>query len=193
MISHVFLLVLLGPLALVSCQSDSGGKKVPPSFTFNDLDSISASTNAAAYPISGTCHEEGAVIALTVNDTFSNTSEVTPSTSPSCSSKSWSTTVDVSSLGDGTLTVAASYKESTEEKTVSKDTAAPTVGISSAPNIFPSTASSYGANGTCSENQREVKITLSGSGGTPLSPSSQPTCASQAWTVNAWDVSSLAR
>ena len=195
MILHIFLLVLLGPLALVSCQSDSsdnsGDEKITP-FTLNDLDSILASTDATLYPISGTCHEEEAVIALTVNDTFSNTSEVTPSTAPSCSSKSWSTTVDVSSLGDGTLTVAASYKESTEEKTVSKDTAAPTVGISSAPNIFPSTASSYGANGTCSENQREVKITLLGSGGSSLSPSSQPTCASQAWTVSTWDVSSLA-
>ena len=191
MILHIFLLVLLGPLALVSCQSDSGSKKITP-FTLNDLDSILASTDATLYPISGTCHEEEAVIALTVNDTFSNTSEVTPSTAPSCSSKSWSTTVDVSSLGDGTLTVAASYKESTEEKTVSKDTAAPTVGISSAPNIFPSTASSYGANGTCSENQREVKITLLGSGGSSLSPASQPTCASQEWTVSTWDVSSLA-
>ena len=100
--------------------------------------------------------------------------------------------MDVSSLGDGTLTVAASYKESTEEKTVSKDTAAPTVGISLASNIFPSTASSYGANGTCSENQRKVNITLSGSGGSSLSPSSQPICTSQEWTVNAWDVSSLA-
>ena len=117
MILHVFLLVILGPLALVSCQSDSGGKKVPPSFTFNDLDSISASTNAAVYPISGTCHEEEAVIALTVNDTFSSTLEVTPSTAPSCSSsKSWSTTVDVSSLRDGILTVAALYKENTEKK-----------------------------------------------------------------------------
>ena len=180
MILHVFLLVILGPLALVSCQSDSGGKKVPPSFTFNDLDSISASTNAAAYPISGTCHEEEAVIALTVNDTFSSTLEVTPSTALSCSSsKSWSTTVDVSSLRDGILTVAALYKENTEEKTVSKDTVSPTVGISSANNISLSTASSYGANGTCSENQRKVEITLSGSGGSSLSPSSQPTCASQ--------------
>ena len=191
MILHIFLLVLLGPLALVSCQSDSSDEKITP-FTLNDLDSILASTDATLYPISGTCHEEEAVIALTVNDTFSNTSEVTPSTAPSCSSKSWSTTVDVSSLGDGTLTVTASYKESTEEKTVSKDTAAPTVGISSAPNIFPSTATSYGANGTCSENRREVKITLSVSGGTPLSPPSQPTCTSQEWTVSTWDVSSLA-
>ena len=192
MILHVFLLVILGPLALVSCQSDSGGKKVPPSFTFNDLDSISASTNAAAYPISGTCHEEEAVIALTVNDTFSSTLEVTPSTALSCSSsKSWSTTVDVSALRDGILTVAALYKESTEEKTVSKDTVSPTVGISSANNISLSTASSYGANGTCSEDQRKVEITLSQSGGSSLSPSSQPTCASQAWTVSGWDVSSL--
>ena len=192
MISHIFLLVLLGlGGTLLSCQSDSGSKKITP-LTLNDLDSILASTNATLYPISGTCHEEGAAIALTVNDTFSNTSEVTPSTAPSCSSKSWSTTVDVSSLGDGTLTVTASYKESTEEKTVSKDTAAPTVGISSAPNIFPSTATSYGANGTCSENGRKVKITLSVSGGTPLSPASQPTCSSQEWTVSTWDVSSLA-
>ena len=83
MILHIFLLVLLGPLALVSCQSDSGGKKVPPSFTFNDLDSISASTNAAAYPISGTCHEEGAVITLTVNDTFSSTPSTAPPAHPS--------------------------------------------------------------------------------------------------------------
>ena len=72
MISHVFLLVLLGLLALVSCQSDSGSKKIIP-LTLNDLGSILPSTDATLYPISGTCHEEGAVIALTVNDTFSNT------------------------------------------------------------------------------------------------------------------------
>ena len=77
MILHVFLLVILGPLALVSCQSDSGDEKITP-FTLNDLDSILASTDATLYPISGTCHEEGAVIALTVNDTFSNTSEAPP-------------------------------------------------------------------------------------------------------------------
>ena len=76
MILHIFLFVLLGPLALVSCQSDSsddsGDEKITP-FTLNDLDSILASTDATLYPISGTCHEEEAVIALTVNDTFSNT------------------------------------------------------------------------------------------------------------------------
>ena len=199
-ILHVFLFIFLGlGGTLLSCQFDSSGQKITPAsddgitpFTLNDLDSISASTDATDYPISGACHKEGAVITLTVNDEFTNTSEVTPSTSPACSSKSWSTTVDVSSLGDGSLTVAASYQESTEEKTVSKDTVSPSVGISSAPNIFPSTASSYGANGTCSEDQRKVRITLSGSGGSSLNPASQPTCTSQEWTVSAWDVSSLA-
>ena len=198
MISYVFLFVFLGlGGTLLSCQFDSSGekssgeKKITP-FTLNDPGSILVATNATNYPIGGTCHKEGAVITLTVNDAFSNTSEVTPSTAPSCSSKSWSTTVDVSSLGDGTLTVAASYQKSTEEKTVSKDTAAPTIGISSAPNIFPSTASSYGASGTCSEDQRKVEITLSQSGGSSLSPASQPTCTSLKWTVSGWDVNSLA-
>ena len=136
-----------------------------------------------------------AVYGVTVNDTFiNNTPAVKPSPPPTCSSKAWSTTVDVSPLNDGTLTVVAVYGEGdfTQEKTVSKDTEAPTVVVSSSDNISPATKNTYGISGTCSENQREVGLTLSDTEGTSLSPPSQTICSSKTWTVSSWNVSSLA-
>ena len=200
MIQQMFLLLGLG-VFLASCESGTGDKeKITPDkekitpFSMNSLDSIIVGTNQATYPISGTCHEEGTVITVTVNDTFNNTLAVEPSTPPSCSSKAWSTTVDVSSLSDGTLTVVAGYGEGdfTQEKTVSKDTVAPTIRVSSPDNIYPSTKNAYGISGTCSENQREVGLTLSDSGGASLSPPSQTLCSGKTWTVSSWNVSSLA-
>ena len=160
LIQQMFLLLGLG-VFLASCESGTGDKEKTTPFSMNSLDSIIVGTNQATYPISGTCHEEGTVITVTVNDTFNNTLAVEPSTPPTCSSKAWSTTVDVSSLSDGTLTVVAGYGEGdfTQEKTVSKDTVAPTIRVSSPDNIYPSTKNAYGINGTCSENQREVGLT----------------------------------
>ena len=194
MIQQMFLLLGLG-VFLASCESGTGDKEKITPFSMNSLDSIIVGTDQGIYPVSGTCHEEGTVIAVTVNDTFiNNTLAVQPSPSPTCSSKAWSTTVDVSSLNDGTLTVVAVYGEGdfTQEKTVSKDTEAPTVVVSSSDNISPATKNTYGISGTCSENQREVGLTLSDTGGTSLSPPSQTICSSKIWTVSSWNVSSLA-
>ena len=194
MIQQMFLLLGLG-VFLASCESGTGDKEKITPFSMNSLDSIIVGTDQGIYPVSGTCHEEGTVIAVTVNDTFiNNTPAVQPSPSPTCSSKAWSTTVDVSSLNDGTLTVVAVYGEGdfTQEKTVSKDTEAPTVVVSSSDNISPATKNTYGISGTCSENQREVGLTLSDTGGTSLSPPSQTICSSKIWTVSSWNVSSLA-
>ena len=193
MIQQMFLLLGLG-VFLASCESGTGDKEKTTPFSMNSLDSIIVGTNQATYPVSGTCHEEGTVITVTVNDTFNNTLAVEPSTPPTCSSKAWSTTVDVSSLSDGTLTVVAGYGEGdfTQEKTVSKDTVAPTIRVSSPDNIHPSTKNAYEIDGTCSENQREVGLTLSDSEGASLSPPSQTLCSGKTWEVSGWNVSSLA-
>ena len=63
MIQQMLLLLGLG-VFLASCESGTGDKEKITPFSMNSLDSIIVGTDQGIYPVSGTCHEEGTVIAV---------------------------------------------------------------------------------------------------------------------------------
>ena len=153
--------------------------------------------NVSAYSLGGTCSEGGREIALTLMDSVSGT--ISPSGAVTCPSGggSWSAQLNASSLADGTVTVSAHYSDVAGNVKVAtpqemkKDTRLPTVGISgSAPNILATTQASYAVSGTCSENGRDVRVTLA-DGSLTLTPNATASCSSKQWTAT-FDASPLA-
>ena len=64
------------------------------------------------------------------------------------------------------------------------DTIVPTVAITVFPDITGANQTNYGFSGTCSENGREVTVSVDG-----INPAVQPTCTANAWSVSGMDVS----
>lgn len=141
-------------------------------------------TNKTSYPVSGTCSEN----TLTVNVSVGGITAT-----PACTTGNWSTSVDASSLSDGPVTVTANHADAagnnaTQASTsVTKDTANPTVAITSSGAINNTNKAVYPVSGTCSENTRSVTVSVGGVGGSA-------TCSSGTWstTVNATSVSDSA-
>jgi len=143
-------------------------------------------SNVAAYPISGTCSENGETVTVEVGGQV-------PATQPTCSSGSWNVSFDVSLVADGTgIVVSADHVDAATNPavqatdTVDKDTGIPLVAITSAPDINASNVTAYPISGTCSENGEIVTVVVGGE-----SPGTQPTCTAGAWNVS-FDVSLVA-
>ena len=144
--------------------------------------------NVSSYGLSGACSENGRKVILTIGG-------LTPSPQPTCAGGIWTlTSFNVSSLADGSIAITVDHNDANGNNAtqitanVIKDIIAPTVSLTSTPNnISTNNASSYGLNGNCSENGREVILTIGG-----LTPSPQPTCAGGIWTLTGFNVSSLA-
>ncbi|MGZ3774893.1 MAG: beta strand repeat-containing protein [Pseudobdellovibrionaceae bacterium] len=92
----------------------------------NSSDVITAS-NKAAFPVSGTCTESGRTVQV------SATGGVTAM--PSCSGGAWSTTLNLSSVADGNVTITANHSNvnsvaaAQASVTLSKDGSNPTISI----------------------------------------------------------------
>lgn len=138
--------------------------------------------NKASYPISGTCSENGRAVTVNVGGI---------SGTPSCSAGTWSTSLNVTSVSDGpSVAVTADHTDAAlnnatqASTTVIKNTALPTVAITSYPAINNANKNAYTISGTCSENGRVVTVSVGGVGGTP-------TCSANAWssTLNVSGVS----
>lgn len=140
-------------------------------------------TNKGAYIVSGTCSENGRTVAVNVGGTINGT--------PSCSSNTWTTTLNVTTVGDNaTVAITAGHSDAAGNAatqataSVLKDTVIPTVAITVYPNINAGNASAYTVSGTCSENTRTVTLSVGGIAGTP-------TCSAGAWS-STLNVSGLA-
>lgn len=138
--------------------------------------------NRNSYSVNGTCSENGRTVNVSVGGI--------PGT-PTCSSGSWTVSLNVSSLTDSaSIALTANHSDAAGNSapqasaTVVKDTVIPTVAISSAPNINFANRNSYALNGTCSESGRTVSVSV---GGIPASPS----CSSGTWSVTGLNVSSI--
>jgi hypothetical protein len=119
--------------------------------------------NVAAFPISGTCSENGQSIMLSGAGSGAAT----------CTANAWSTNLNVSAAGDGTITVNADLTDSagnasaTASRNFTKDSVAPTVAITSPATgtiVNLANVTTFTVSGTCSENGRTVTISGAGSG-----------------------------
>ena len=155
-----------------------------PVVSITSANLISAA-NVGGYSVVGTCSEDSSQVSLTVGTVSQNTL---------CGSGVWTvSSLDVSSLADGSVTVAAAHLDSfgnaapVASVSVDKETSVPTVTISDAPNIVQTNVTEYSMSGSCSENGRTVAISLN-SGALSYSPN----CSGGTWSIGPVDLSSLA-
>lgn len=139
--------------------------------------------NRTAYTVSGTCSDTGRTVTINVGSV---------STSDTCTLLTWTATVDVSGNPDSlTLLITADHTDASGNTavqagtTVVKDTANPTVAITSSPVINNANRTAYTVSGTCSENTRIVTISIGG-------VAASPTCSAGAWTTGAINVTAAA-
>ena len=151
---------------------------------------------ASTYTLTGTCTEVGEDVAVEVND---GTHTETPSPPPSCQAANpvgeWSTSFDHSRLSEGTLTITVTHTSSTTSDTVEiiKDVTLPSVTIANTAGERVSTGT-YSLNGTCSEIDSDVEVTLTDSSPREITTTASCTnnSGSRQWEVVNLDISSLA-
>jgi hypothetical protein len=139
--------------------------------------------NVTSYSISGDCSENGRTVSVDI-DGLSYT--------PTCTSGSWSVgPTDVSSRSDNaSLPITADHDDAFANNatqasvTVDKNTVAPTVTITSSPDIDQANLTSYVVSGTCSENGVVVSVDVGGI-------SKSPNCSSGVWATSQIDATSL--
>gem|GEM_PF-2490722 len=131
-------------------------------------------TNKAVYPVAGTCSENTRTVSVNVGGVTAN---------PTCTTLTWSTTLNVTAVSDGaSVSVTANHTDAgannatQSSSTVVKDTAIPTVAITSSPAINNANKAAYAVSGTCSENTRSVTVSVGG-------VSATPTCTTLAWSA----------
>ncbi|MGE0173257.1 MAG: hypothetical protein AB7T49_10740 [Oligoflexales bacterium] len=141
---------------------------IPPVLAITSSAIINSST-ASGYILNGSCTDTGTV---TIGGAVSTTAP--------CTASMWSTTVNYSSRPDGAIAVTASMADiagniGTASRSLTKDTAPPTVTVNAGPMINLMNAASFSVTGTCSENGATVNL------GGPITDTT--TCAAHAWGI----------
>ena len=141
------------------------------------------SDNESAYSVSGTCSSHSGEVTVSVGGS-------TPPVQPQCSSEAWSTSVDTTEVNDDpavaiTVSFGSGGDMVSDSGTILKDTVVPTVAITAPDPATEDNVAVYPLSGTCSEDGREVTVSVDS-----LSPAPQPICSSGAWSVQL-DISSL--
>lgn len=142
--------------------------------TSPSADEFVNNTNLSSFPISGTCSEDDQAVTITVGSTEKSTT---------CSSGSFSVSLDLSSEASGSLSIVSSHVDSIGNSgtgsaaSITKDTTtALTVTNTNGSYVNSTSAATYTIAGTCSENTQTVAI----SGDATASPS----CSSGSFTTN---------
>lgn len=146
---------------------------------------INIAGNGATFPVSGTCDEASATVAVIVNGA--------PAISPSgfvCDGSNFSGTIDVSALSEGAVSIIAELSNgsgtgSSAAVNLTKDITPPTVALASPANVTAGNGTGYALSGSCSEDGSTVSVSLG-------TLSSSPPCSGGSWNISAWDVSALA-
>ncbi len=188
-----------GTITYTATASDAAGNTATSSLTATKATVTIATvtspinaSNAGNITVSGT-GQAGATIALVISDGTHSTNTFIQTVS---AGGTWSVTaIDLTSLNDGTLTLTATASDAQDNtaqttKTVTKDTVAPAVAVSSVTSpVNSSNAANTSANGT-----GEVGATISvvASDGTHTSAAATGTVGSDGtWTVTGINVSTL--
>lgn len=146
---------------------------------------INTLSNSTTFAVSGTCSEATMIVAIKFDGV--------PALSPAgfiCDGSNFSGTVDVTGLAESAHTLTAEITDPSSNTTVSaphtvtKDITAPTLTLTTPPDISGSNVLSYALSGTCSENGRMVSVAIG-------ALSSSASCTSGSWSITNWDVSSL--
>lgn len=140
------------------------------------------SLNQTSYVISGNCSEEGQTVTISIG-------ALNPTAI--CTSGVWSTTaLDLSGEADGVYAVTADLIDSAGNPAsqasvnLTIDTVAPTLIVTTAPDINAATAGIYAMNGTCTE---DGNVNISFDGGAPVGT----TCSAGNWSLSGQDVSGV--
>ena len=183
-----------GSISVSASMEDSVGNSTTQSTTLNKdvttravaigtLPVINAQSKTS-YTVSGTCSSHSGNVTVTL------VSGVSLTQTPACSSGAWSTgAIDVSTLTDGSVSVSVSFgtgaDESTDTSSVTKDTVAPTVAISSSlAAINIENQDNYTVSGTCNENAAVVSILVGGLTARTV------ICDGSAWSLADYDATS---
>ena len=151
--------------------------------SINSPDPIN-NANKGSYSVSGGCSDHPGTLVLTVGGQR-------PGTEPVCASRTWTTTVDVSTVPDGAnVPISVVFTKTSDDSTVSastrvlKDIVSPTLTITPPSAINSINQSSYSVSGTCSGADQFIRVVI---GGLNFDTS----CVSNSWTLGSKDVSSL--
>ena len=140
--------------------------------------------NKGSYSVSGRCSNHPGTLALTVGGQR-------PATEPVCASRTWTTTVDVSTVPDGTaVPISVVFTKTSDDSTVNaettvlKDILLPILAITAPSAINSINEGSYSVSGTCRGADQFIRVVI---GGLNFDTS----CVSNSWTLGSKDVSSL--
>ena len=141
--------------------------------------------NLSVYVIQGSCSQNGRTLSVELSNGYETSIKETPT----CSSGSWSITVNIDSWREGRIIIDATETSNINEqastrKIIIKDTSAPmfTLAKDPPPRISPSTGETYNLGGTCSDDRDIVSVTLS-DGNTTRDVTGQDTCDGGTWSV----------
>ena len=143
-----------------------------------------SSSNVGAYPMAGTCAENGTgVVSITIGSGAA--------TSVDCQGENWQKNFNLSTETDGNISVSIVHQDALGNGTtitpiLKKDTVAPTLTIAPPVVMNSTNQNAYTIGGTCNEDGAQITVNIAGQG-TPL----LFTCASSLWQVSG-DFTSLA-
>ena len=155
---------------------------------------INGGVDRENYTISGDCNDNGRNIDLGI---FDESRRVVTSSLTCSSSSGWTTTENIGTLEDGTITIEASYTDTEgsnpandDRQTIQQDTRKPKVSILNHEPIYSGNEQTYSVNGECSEIGTSVSVSFTD--GTDTITPTAPDCSdTKTWTVGSVDVSSL--
>ncbi|MCB0421895.1 MAG: hypothetical protein KDD61_12925 [Bdellovibrionales bacterium] len=187
-----------GNATLVAVTKDTVAPSV--SILFPDITDTISTGNEGSFTISGSCSEEGRAVTLVVADGSVITPDVSPGTQPNCSSGTFTTSVDLSSLDDGNITITADHNDAALNEavqssvTVLKDSALPSVTIA-----FPTVSDyintgnvgTFSVNGTCTEASQDVDISIDDTNGGTTAVTATVSCTGGNNYTASLDLSSL--
>ena len=124
--------------------------------SINSPDPIN-NANKGSYSVSGGCSGHPGTLALTVGGQR-------PGTEPVCASRTWTTSVDVSTVPDGTaVPISVVFTKTSDDSTVNaettvlKDILLPTLAITAPSAINSINEGSYSVSGTCSGANQSIR------------------------------------
>jgi hypothetical protein len=151
------------------------------------LTSAITGSNQAAFTISGSCSDAAQIVAISVKDATNN--EVRPNPAVYCpASHNWQTTLDLTALTDGSITITADHSNSfgvtatTATVTIYKDSSVPIITITTptaSAYINAANVGAYTVSGTCNKDGGTINLKVGVS-----SIISNLTCNVNSWTTS---------
>ena len=160
---------------------------IPPSLTI-ESPAAANDSNKAAYDATGFCESGISNVTVAIANATPTTQDVT------CNVGMWTATFDVSAIADGTdvITIDVSQTDNVGNSTAiqgieDKDTVVPIVTIGALPNGTASNKNTYPVDGTCTNGDGNVSVTLPGA----ATPTKSVSCSSSTWSTT-YNISAIA-